>query len=45
MWLNIYIDNQYIKHYLIKNNSVLSEIIAGLIGDDYFWVKNSIKYI
>ena len=45
MWLNIYIDNQCIKHYLIKNDSVLSEIIAGLIGDDYFWVKNSIKYI
>ena len=36
MRLNIYIDNQYINHNLIKNDSVLSEIIAGLIGDDYF---------
>lgn len=45
MWLNIYIDNQYIKFTLIKNDSILPEFIAGLIGDDYFWFKNSIKYI
>ena len=36
MPLNIYIDNQYIKHNLIKKDSVLSKFIAGLIGDDYF---------
>ena len=36
MWLNIYIDNQYIKCFLIKKDSVLFELIVGLIGDDYF---------
>jgi hypothetical protein len=45
MRLNIDIDNQYIKHNLIINEAVLSEIIAGLIGDDYFWIKNGIKHI
>lgn len=45
MRLNNYIDNQYIKLFLIKNDSVLSEIIVGLIGDDYFWLKNSMKFI